>query len=147
MQIHMQDRPLSWPTGAHLCCRSRTCAALDGPDGGGRCAWWGGRQQEQRPPSLSFLVPRAALVNGAHVAVAAHPEAPGHWQRVHGFHAVYCSLHGLGLHRAVDLLTHLLDLPVHLQLTQLEEDRGRTSEGGAGRKQKQSHTFIQAHYC
>lgn len=59
--------------------------------------------------------------------MAPHPEASGHWQGVHGVHAVHGSLHGLGLHCTVDLLTHLLYLPVHLHLTQLEEKR-RASE-------------------
>lgn len=107
-----------------------TCAALDGSDGGGRCARRGGRQQQQGSPSLPLLLPRAALVDGPHVAVAAHPEAAWHGQRVHGLQAVHGRLHGLGLQLAVHLLTHLLDLTVHLQLTQLPV--GSSSSGGGG---------------
>lgn len=102
---------------------SLTCATLDGSDGGSSRARRGGGEQEQRPPSLPFLVSRTALIDCPHVAVAPHPEAPGHRQGVHGVHAVHGGLHGLGLQSAVDLLTHLLDLPIHLQLAQLEEHR------------------------
>ena len=106
-----------------------TCAALDGSDGGGRCAWWGGWQKKQRPPPFSFLFPSTALVDRPNVAVASHPEASWHRQGVHGVHAVHGSLHGLGLHLTVDLLTHLLNLTIHLHLTQLEEERRGEKEG------------------
>lgn len=109
-----------------------TCAALDGSDGGGRCARRGGRQQQQGSPSFPLLLPRTALVDGPHVAVAAHPEAAWHGQSVHGLQAVHGGLHGLGLQLAVDLLTHLLDLTVHLQLTQLTVERSSRGRRGGG---------------
>lgn len=99
-----------------------TCAALDGPDSGGGRARRRRRQQQQRSASFSFLLRRAALVDRPHVAVAPHPEAARHGQRVH---AVHPRLHGLSLHLAVHLLTHLLNLPVHLHLTQLDEQKKR----------------------
>lgn len=89
-----------------------TCAALDGPDGGGGAR---GRAvppvADLRATSSLLLVLRAALLDGAHVAVAAHAEAAGHGQ-VQG-------VHSLRLHLAEDGLAHRLDLPVHLHLAHL----------------------------
>lgn len=94
-----------------------TCAALDGSDSGGRCAWWGRWQQQQRSPSFSFLFPCTALVDCPHIAVASHPETSWHWQSVHCVHAVHGSLHSLRLQLTVDLFTNLLNLTIHLYLT------------------------------
>lgn len=103
-----------------------TCAALDGPDGGG-----GGARGRAAPPGahlhtasglLLFL--RAAFLDGAHVAVAAHAEAPGHGQ-VQG-------IHGLRLHLAEDGLAHRLDLPVHFHLAHLWTQGKRGAMGKTG---------------
>lgn len=92
-----------------VCTCTLTCAALDGSDsssgprGGGR---------EQR----SLVILRAALVDGTHVTVTPHAEAPGHGQ-VQG-------VHGLRLHFTEHTLTHCLDLPVNFHLTHLQACRG-----------------------
>lgn len=100
-----------------------TCTALYGPDGGGSSWGWGG-QYEQWTSSFFLVLPRTALVNRSDVAVTPHTEASRHGQGVHVVHGVHGRLHGLRLHRTVDLLTHLLDLSVQLHLTQLEEAGG-----------------------
>lgn len=105
-----------------------TCAALDGPNGGG-----GGSRGRAGPPEahlratsglLLFL--RAAFLDGAHVAVAAHAKAAGHGQ-VQG-------VHGLRLHLAEDGLAHRLDLPVdfHLAHLQTQAKRGTTGKRERG---------------
>lgn len=100
-----------------------TCAALDGPDGGG-----GGARGRAGPPDahphatsglLFFL--RAAFLDGAHVAVAAHAEAAGHGQ-VQG-------VHSLRFHLAEDGLAHRLDLAVHFHLADLQTQGKRETTG------------------
>lgn len=98
-----------------------TCAALDGPDGGGA-------RGRARPPvahlhaaSGLLLFLRAAFLDGAHVAVAAHAEAAGH-REVQG-------VHGLRLHLAEDGLAHRLDLPVHLHLAHLRPQAATENNG------------------
>lgn len=106
-----------------LCMFTLTCAALDGPDGGG-----GGARGRAGPPdahlhatSRLLLFLGAAFLDGTHVAVAAHAEAAGHGQ-VQG-------VHGLRLHLAEDGLAHRLDLPVHFHLAHLQT-RGKQATTG-----------------
>lgn len=85
--------------------RALTRAALDGPHGGGGARRRGGAQGH------ALVVLRAALLDGAHVAVAPHAEAAGHRQ--------VQRLHGLRLQLAEHRLAHRLELPVHLHLADL----------------------------
>lgn len=91
--------------------RPLTGAALDGPHGGGGARRGGG------PQGHALVVLRAALLDGAHVAVAPHAEAAGHRQ-VQGFHR-------LRLQLAEHRLAHRLELPVHLHLAHLPARRLR----------------------
>lgn len=88
-----------------------TCAALDGSDS--RV----GSRRRVGPPvacyhvSLFFFL-RAAFLYGTHVAVAPHTETAGHGQ-IQGIHC-------LGLHLAEHRLAHCLNLPIHLNFTDLQ---------------------------
>lgn len=105
-----------------------TCAALDGSDGGGgggggaRRRAGPGDARRRRRLLLVFL--RAALLYGAHVAVAPHAEAVGDGQ-VQG-------IDRLRLHLAEHRLAHGLDLPVHLHLAHLRGREGMGWGGGGG---------------
>lgn len=118
-----------------LCMVTLTCAALDGPDGGG-----GGARGRAGPPAAHlhttfglFLLLRAAFLDGAHVAVAAHAEAAGHGQ-VQG-------VHGLRLHLAEDGLAHSLDLPVHFHLAHLQT---QGNQGTMGKQERGNSQPLQA---
>lgn len=110
-----------------------TCAALDGPDGGGGARGGAGPPvADLRATSGLLLLLRTALLDGAHVAVAAHAEAAGHGQ-VQG-------VHGLRLHLAENGLAHRLDLPVDLHLAHLRT-RGKqeiTAKQERGRRKLNS---------
>lgn len=109
-----------------LCLFTLTCAALDGPDGGG------GARGGAGPPDAHlhglFLLLRAAFLDGAHVAVAAHAEAARHGQ-VQG-------VHGLRLHLAKDGLAHRFDLPVHFHLAHLQTQGERRKRGTTGKQKR-----------
>lgn len=100
--------------------RPLTRAALDGPDGGG------GARRGGRPQGHALVVLGASLLDGAHVAVAPHAEAAGHWQ-VQG-------LHRLRLQFAEHRLAHRLELPVHFHLAHL---RGETDSDTSPLREKQ----------
>lgn len=113
-----RSHPNSWTAAAPrlgLPARSLTGAALDGPHGGG-CAWRRGRPQRH-----ALVVLGAALLDGPHVAVAAHAEAARHGQ--------VQSLHSLRLQLAEHGLTHGFELPVHLHLAHLPADTRWSTPG------------------
>lgn len=88
-----------------------TCAALDGPDGGGGARGRVAPPVDGRDARLLLLL-RAAFLYGAHVTVTPHAEAAGHGQ-VQG-------IHRLGLQLTEHRLAHGLDLPIHLHLAHLQ---------------------------
>lgn len=105
-----------------FCMFTLTCAALDGPDGGGGARGRAGPPDAQlHTTSGLILFLRAAFLDGTHIAVAAHAEAAGHGQ-VQG-------VHSLRLHLAEDGLAHRLNLPVHFHLAYLQA-RGKRGTTG-----------------
>lgn len=62
-----------------------TCAALDGPDGGGGARGRVAPPDAHHAAAALLLFLRAAFLYGTHVAVAPHAEAAGHGQ-VQGIH-------------------------------------------------------------
>lgn len=93
---------------------SPTCTALDGSNGGGSARGRAAPSDDCCDATLLLFL-RAAFLYCAHVAVAPHAEAAGHGQ-VQG-------IHGLGLHLTKHRLTHRLNLPIHLHLAHLQEQK------------------------